>query len=62
MLRKYRIIDTCCDEIIANALASYEQAYESLQIFQLEYPEHRLEIEEYTVYTVKGLGRDPDLH
>lgn len=62
MLKHYRIVDSCCNETLANALASYEQAHETLLLLQTEYPKHTLEIEEYTIYTVKGLGRDPDLH
>ena len=59
--RSYRIIDTETNDIVATAL-TLEQAYETLEFLQLDHPRVRFELEPYTNYTVRGLGRDPDLH
>ena len=48
--------------MLANAIPTYEQAYTVLGHLKLEFPDNELEIEKYTRATVKGLGRDPDLH
>ena len=48
--------------MLANAIPTYEQAYTVLEHLKLDYPNNELEIETYTVKTVRGLGRDPDLH
>ena len=57
----YRIIDTQSNDIVAQAL-TLEQAYETLEFLQLDHPHTRFELEPYTNYIVRGLGRDPDLH
>ena len=63
MVIYYRIIDLDrCGQILANAIPTHEQALEVLHFLQLDYPELDLAIEEYTKPTVRGLGRDPDLH
>ena len=59
--RSYRIIDTETNDIVATAL-TLEQAYETLEFLQLDHPNTRFELEPYTNYVVRGLGRDPDLH
>ena len=59
--RSYRIIDVDANDIVATAL-SLEQAYETLELLRLDYPHTRFELEPYTNYIVRGLGRDPDLH
>ena len=41
-------------------LNTYEEAYEYMTMMELRPDEY--EIVERTVYTVKGMGRDPDLH
>lgn len=61
-LTNYRVIDTELNQTVANGLSTREAAYEVATMYQLDYPNTRFEIESYTVYTVKGLGRDPDLH
>jgi len=63
MATYYRIIDQGrCSQILANAIPEYDQAHEVLLLLQKDYPNDVLSIESYTVHTVKGLGRDPDLH
>lgn len=63
MVTYYRIIDLDrCGQILANAIPTYEQALEVLHFLKKDYPECDLAIEEYRKPTVKGLGRDPDLH
>ena len=59
--RSHRIIDTETNDIVATAL-TLEQAYETLEFLQLDHPQVRFELEPYTNYVVRGLGRDPDLH
>ena len=63
MVTYYRIIDTDrCGQILANRIPTYEQAHEVLLLLQKDFPTSVLDIESYTITTVKGLGRDPDLH
>jgi hypothetical protein len=64
MVTYYRIVDTDrTSQILANAIPSYEQAFEILQFLQKDYPDSCFEIESYTHNHVKpGFGRDPDLH
>jgi len=61
-LTNYRVIDTDLNQVVANALPSYEAAYEIATMYKLDYPNSTFTVESYTLYTVKGLGRDPDLH
>jgi len=62
MLTVYRIYDHTDGETLADGIVDASQAYETLQLYQLQYPHNKLEIETYTKSMVKGLGRDPDLH
>ena len=63
MITLYRIYDATDNEILADHIDTYEQAHETLQLYQLQYPHDKLEIESYTRSSVKpGFGRDPDLH
>ena len=48
--------------ILANGIGTLEQATEILFFCKQDAPGNEIEIEEYTRATVKGLGRDPDLH
>ena len=59
--RSYRIIDVDANIIVATAL-TLEQAYETLEFLRLDHPHTRFELEPYTNYIARGLGRDPDLH
>lgn len=62
MVTLYRIYDIDTGEMIANGMDA-NQAHEMLQLYQLQYPECRFEIESYQQSSVKpGFGRDPDLH
>ena len=61
MIDAYRII-TSEGETLADSIPSLEQAQEVLYFKQLDYPDVHLEIESYRKHTVRGLGRDPDLH
>ena len=58
----YRIYDERTNEIHANGIHTYEQAFETLELLLLDLPNSHLTIESYRVYPVRGLGRDPDLH
>ena len=60
--QRYRIYDHTDGETVANSLHDYTQAWELFQLLVQQYPTHDLEIESYTYYPIKGLGRDPDLH
>ena len=61
----YRIIDTQNNSLRANAIPDEHTAQETVNIYNhadgVVYSD-RYSIESYTLYTVKGLGRDPDLH
>ena len=48
-------------EVVAQ-LSTYEEAHEYVLHVTLQDPYTRLTIEKREHYTVKGLGRDPDLH
>ena len=56
------LFDIVCkrDKTAVAELNSYEEAYEYMTMMELSPRDY--EIVERTVYTVKGLGRDPDLH
>lgn len=58
----YRIYDHTEQHVLASGIPDAAQASEVLHFLQLEYPGNEIEIESYTRYTVRGLGRDPDLH
>ena len=58
----YRVVDEELQQTVANAIGSYEEAYQIAEMYKQDYPRSTFQIETYTVYTVKGLGRDPDLH
>lgn len=62
MTNLYRIYDHTTQNTLANAIPTLEQAQEVRFFLQQDAPHNELEIEEYRKYTVKGLGRDPDLH
>ena len=62
MTNLYRIYDHTTQNTLANAIPTLVQAQEVLMFLQQDDPQNELEIEEYRKYTVKGLGRDPDLH
>ena len=61
----YRIIDNTDNSIRANSIPDEHTAQETVSIYEqadgVPYSD-RYTIESYTVYSVKGLGRDPDLH
>ena len=61
MLTRYRIIIELTGEVLANNMDQNE-AHECYHFLELDHPEEVLKIESYTVHTVRGLGRDPDLH
>lgn len=61
----YRIIDKQDNSLRANAIPDEHTAQETVNIYNsADGVAHsdRYSIESYTVYTVKGMGRDPDLH
>ena len=61
----YRIIDNTDNSIRANAIPDEHTAQETVNIYNsadgVAYSD-RYTIESYRVYSVTGLGRDPDLH
>ena len=61
----YRIIDNQDNSLRANGIPSKDLALETVAIYQQNDRNSsidRYSIESYTVYTVQGMGRDPDLH
>lgn len=62
MIELYRIYDFTERHILASGIPTEEQAREVLHFLKLEYPHNELEIESYQKSSVRGLGRDPDLH
>jgi len=58
----YRVYDSTDNETLADGIDDYSFALETLHLLQLQYPQNHLDLEEYIKYTIKGLGRDPDLH
>ena len=61
MLTLYRIVIERTGETVANGMDS-TQAYETHAHLELDHPGEVLVVERYSVSTVRGLGRDPDLH
>lgn len=61
MITRYRIIIESSGCVVANSM-THEEAVETHHFLQLDYPQEVLQIESYSVSTVRGLGRDPDLH
>jgi len=61
MLTLYRIVIERTGETLANGMDN-SQAYETHAHLELDHPQEVLKIERYSVSSVKGLGRDPDLH
>jgi|TARA_B100000925_G_scaffold271037_1_gene233955 hypothetical protein len=60
MITKYRILDNLDNELdIVNTI---EEADQYIQTMRDVKPHLELRYESFEVSTVKGLGRDPDLH
>lgn len=62
MITLYRIYDHTEKNTLASGIPTLEQAHEVLHFLKLESPSNEIEIESYTKTSVRGLGRDPDLH
>ena len=62
MITLYRIYDHTDQNTLASCIPTLEQAHEVLHFLKLEYPHNEIEIESYAKTSVRGLGRDPDLH
>ena len=61
MLTLYRIVIERTGVMLANNMSEHE-AHETHHFLQLDHPQETLVIERYSVSSVRGLGRDPDLH
>ena len=61
MLTLYRIVIERTGVTLATGMDS-TQAYETHSLLELDHPGEKLAIERYSVSSVRGLGRDPDLH
>ena len=61
MLTLYRIVVERTGDVVANSM-SEDEAQETHHFLELDHPQEVLVIERYSVSTVRGLGRDPDLH
>ena len=61
MMKKFNIIDSSSNEIVAT-VNSIEEATQTLQIISSQDEYKTFEIREYEYRMIKGLGRDPDLH
>ena len=57
----YDIVDRE-DTAIESNIPTRSQAETYLEFLRDKYPHETYHIVEKTIYTVKGLGRDPDLH
>lgn len=57
----YHIVDRDNQQIESN-IPTRAQAETYLEFLRDKYPHETYAIKETTIYTVKGLGRDPDLH
>ena len=61
MIDLYRIVIERTGELLANNMSN-DEAQETHHFLQLDHPQEVLRIERYSVSSVRGLGRDPDLH
>ena len=61
MIDLYRIVIERTGELLANNM-SMDEAIETHHFLELDHPQEVLVIERYSVSSVRGLGRDPDLH
>ena len=61
MIDLYRIVIERTGELLANNM-SMDEAQETHHFLELDHPQEVLVIERYSVSSVRGLGRDPDLH
>jgi hypothetical protein len=60
-LYRYHINDSTGARVESN-LPSLRDADEVVQFLKLQNPEELYTVEQEQIYTVQGLGRDPDLH
>ena len=60
MITKYRILDNLDNEI--DVVITIEEADQYIQTMRAVKPHLELRYETFEISTVKGLGRDPDLH
>jgi len=58
---KYHIVDSR-NNVIESNLPDEERAKTVIRFLKEQNPAETYEIQEERIYTVKGLGRDPDLH
>ena len=58
---KYHIVDSTGNRIESD-IPELEQAETFVQFLLENHPHETYTIEQERIYTVKGLGRDPDLH
>ncbi len=61
MMKKFNIIDSSSNEIVAT-VNSMEEAVQTLQIISSQDEYKTFEIREHEYSMIKGYGRDPDLH
>lgn len=61
MITYYRIVIERTGATLANNM-SEDEAHTTHHFLELDHPEETLVIERYSVSSVRGLGRDPDLH
>jgi hypothetical protein len=58
---RYHIINRAGERVESN-IPTEDQAQTYLEFLKQQNPHETFSIEQERVYTVKGLGRDPDLH
>ena len=58
---KYHIVDSQ-GQVVESNLPDEEHAKTVIGFLKEQNPTETYEIQEERIYTVKGLGRDPDLH
>ena len=60
-IKKYHILDSTKKRVESN-LPDQTHVDTVIAFLKEQNPHEQYTVEEETVYTVKGLGRDPDLH
>ena len=58
---RYHIVDRNGTRVEEN-IPTEDQAYTYLEFLKGQHPHEEYSVEQERIYTVKGMGRDPDLH
>jgi len=58
---RYHIVDRAGTPVEEN-IPTEDQAYTYLEFLKSQHPHEEYTVKQERIYTVKGMGRDPDLH